>query len=304
MGLNSFINKLENVKDYGIFLIQKSWDERKGELRFNQLSPEVVKSLLTKENIDTISAQVNQRNLARIKDSIDPSIIPAKNKKNVDDAQWIKEHHLPEKLLQNPKALAFIRDSKIYSHMRYYQHAIQTQDSKLGLIVDGDIMNLEEILEKFTLRKAGADFIIIEKATNKQYYYLEMGLMEHDPQKEIKPTRSLTPEETPSQYKVVFYGIKEGHTNSAGGIKRWDRHTLIEVKTPNSELYTFGALSQGGITCPDHYSYIPKKHVEVEFTISESQYSDLLQMVAQEQKENNSFNILFRNCSSFGGRIA
>lgn len=298
----SSASKLEYFVQYNMFLLEKAWDERNGEIRFSKVTPKFVKDVFTEENINLVSGQVNTRNWAKIQDNMPAEM--NKNKKVVTDIEWIESRQLPKELLNDPKIFAFVKDSKIYSHMAFYKHSFQIYNGELSILVDGKQIGMKEVLNDFSLKKDGKEYFIIHKETGKRYCYLEEGLIQHDPQTEIKPLRSLTSEETPKEFTAVFYGIKEGHTNSAGGISRYDRHTFAGVKTPGGKLYTFGALSKGSITCPDPYSYIPKKHVEVEFAITEEQFEKTLGLVSKEQSQNESFNIVFKNCSSFGGRVA
>lgn len=218
---------------------------------------------------------------------------------------WLKDRNLVQEFTKVEGFIDFLKNTKIYSIARFYEHPIPFDDDSLQplLMVNGEYITFQQFLKEYKVIDVGGEFQIINKSTNKRCSYLDKGIVEHDPAKEIVPFKYEAPSK---KYTVSFIFYAKGHTDSVSGLRNYRRHSWINLKNPKGEVFSMGALSNGHVTSPDPYEFLPEKKKSVTFEITRDQYEELQKMAADDQsaRSDGEFNWLNNNCSTFSGRIA
>lgn len=232
------------------------------------------------------------------------AILPGSKESLTSNEAWLKERHLAPEFREIEGFVDFLRNTKIYSNARFYEHPLPFDENTLQplIMVAGEYITYEQFLKEYEVREVHGEHQIFNRSTQKRCAYLDRGIVEHDPTKEIVPFKHGASSKT---YTVTFMFYAKGHTDSASGIRKYRRHAWINLKNAKGDVFSMGALSNGYLNSPDPYEFLPDKKKAISFVITQEQYEELLKMAGGEQSSREGeFNWLINNCSTFAGRVA
>lgn len=304
--LSSLYTKLTYLCQYGTWYCLH-YDP---ELRFEGSQQVALQEYVNSENFEKIKELFSGKALHAVTDTVQNVKEAANTARPTldDEVLWLYEKRLPPSFAACEGFVPFLQKTKLHSVCKFYNHPLAI-DEKRGvplIKVSGQMVPFPEFTQHFTLEQGKADIAIIEKSTGRRWCYLEDGFVPHDPEKELRPFKTVdrSHEENP-QYLITFNYISEGHTNSLSGIKRLREHMWLNLCTPDGKLYSAGSLSASVIRSPDLYEFLPFKTQSVTFPISKKDFDRLLREIRKKQKgDDDSFNFVSHNCSSFCAQTA
>jgi hypothetical protein len=301
------MNNLTNLKyisEYTTYNIGKYYRERGETNRFDGCTKEVIQQIFSPAHIEKIAQTIDPNFMRKAKPLTHKiqSSMPSQ-KKELNNEEWIaqeinsKGNRLdldPNIADKYPEFVNFLRAGRLFNHMVLYRHVLEYSNNGQDpmILVDGKHIPLKKFLKKFEIKEVGFETQIIHKKTQKRWFYLERGLIEYDPHKQMKPF--ITKKST-DQFEVTFFFANEG----------LNRHAWMNFKDSSGQVISVGALANGSINVPDPYEYGLQRKKGVTFAVDKKTYKNLVKLAKEEQAvRDDQFNWLKDNCSSFADYIS
>ncbi|MCH9630898.1 MAG: hypothetical protein S4CHLAM37_09080 [Chlamydiia bacterium] len=211
------------------------------------------------------------------------------------------------RFLQNRKFASTLFTVGIHHAMKYFGHDWEVdQKSKPLVLVEGKLISEKEFLSRFEIRSfnigPGNVPKLYEKETDRLFEYTKDGLAPHN-HLILNPIKKV--ENPDGKFYISFKCLEHGNTTTPGGIQRFMKsHSWINMQSGNGDLYSAGMFAIGKVLSPDLYEYAERPKKEVKFEVSESKFLEIKNYIEKQNLDDNSFNLLKQNCSSFSLSVA
>jgi hypothetical protein len=249
-------------------------------------------------HLDTLiglgSSPLADRILSPVLDVVE-SIQKGSSTEDRSGAELVSKYAFPPQILEErfKKFRNFVLDSKLYIPADYFKHRVvyENRCNDIMILVDGQLMRSKEILENFHL--INRDFtermflppFIVRKGTDEKYAYLQMGLTQHDVEKDILPYKTLPDEERPEKPMVKFSFCIDSKLESPEDAANFIYHTWCEVINPSGECHCFGLFGKGIVQCPDPSVFRKSGIRSISFEITQDERSRIFSKIRQLRDE-------------------
>jgi hypothetical protein len=225
--------------------------------------------------------------------------------------ELVTKYSIPVEILQDrfTDFRTFLLNSKIYMPAQFYNHPIifdqQLQD--FMVLIDGHHVRAQDILRDFKLEnrvpteRMFLPAILVHRASNERYYYLGNGLTRHDVEQDIRPYKTLPPDERPHQSVVKFKFRIDDKLESPEDAANFVYHAWCELEQPSGACYSFGVYGKGVAQCPDPALYgDPKGIRSIDFPVTPETALEVFKTV-QDHRDNMEwkYHLTKANCASF-----